>query len=162
MSFAGLSLILIARPLNILISLLPFRMKTRRRFYISWVGLRGAVPIVFCHLSATGWYRQGRHDIQSRVFYFSDFSVEGTTLPIVARWLHVALPEKVKPPAPTEAFLAEHPNTVIREMVVNEDCHAAGKKIVDLNFPKTALAMIKRHDKYPLPAILLRSRQKTP
>lgn len=40
-------LIAVARPIGVFISLMFFKMKLRRRFYISWVGLRGAVPIVF-------------------------------------------------------------------------------------------------------------------
>jgi len=40
-------LILVARPISVFISLIFFKMKTRRRFYISWIGLRGAVPIAF-------------------------------------------------------------------------------------------------------------------
>ncbi len=150
----SLFLILIARPLSVFISLLPFRMKTRRRFYISWVGLRGAVPIVFATYPLLVGIDKADM-IFNLVFFISVTSVliQGTTLPIVARWLHVALPEKVKPLAPTEAFLAEHPKTVIREIEINEGCYAAGKKIVDLNFPKTALiAMIKRDDKYLTPS----------
>ena len=43
----SLFLIVIARPVGVFLSLIFFKMKLRRRFYISWVGLRGAVPIVF-------------------------------------------------------------------------------------------------------------------
>src|SRR5690606_21927098 len=43
----SLFLIVIARPVSVFLSLMFFKMKLRRRFYISWVGLRGAVPIVF-------------------------------------------------------------------------------------------------------------------
>ena len=43
----SLFLILVARPIGVFISLLFFKMRLKRRFYISWVGLRGAVPIVF-------------------------------------------------------------------------------------------------------------------
>src|SRR5699024_4466781 len=40
-------LIIGARPIGVFLSLLPFKMPIARRLYISWVGLRGAVPIVF-------------------------------------------------------------------------------------------------------------------
>src|SRR5690606_19946278 len=40
-------LILVARPISVLLALVPFKMKPRRRAYVAWVGLRGAVPIVF-------------------------------------------------------------------------------------------------------------------
>ncbi len=43
----SLFLIVVARPIGVFLSLIFFKMKLRRRFYISWVGLRGAVPIVF-------------------------------------------------------------------------------------------------------------------
>src|SRR5690606_6270659 len=43
----SLFLMLVARPVSVFISLAFFKMKMRRRLYISWVGLRGAVPIVF-------------------------------------------------------------------------------------------------------------------
>src|SRR5690606_9904160 len=40
-------LIVVARPASVLIGLMFFKMKFRRRLYVAWVGLRGAVPIVF-------------------------------------------------------------------------------------------------------------------
>ena len=43
----SLFLIFVARPVSVFLSLMFFKMKLKRRFYISWVGLRGAVPIVF-------------------------------------------------------------------------------------------------------------------
>lgn len=149
----SLFLIFVARPLSVFISLLPFRMKTRRRFYISWVGLRGAVPIVFATYPLLAGIEKANM-IFNIVFFISLTSVliQGTTLTLLAKWLHVALPEKVKRLAPTDAFLSEHPKTVMQEIEINSDAFAAGKKIVDLGFPKTAIiAMIKRGDKYITP-----------
>lgn len=146
-------LILVARPLSVFLSLIFFRMKMRRRFYISWVGLRGAVPIVFATYPLLAGIEKAEM-IFNIVFFISVTSVliQGTTLTTVAKWLHVALPEKVKPIAPTDAFLAEHPKTVMQEIIIIPDCIAVGKKIVELGFPKTAIiAMIKREDKYITP-----------
>ncbi|MCL4160689.1 UNVERIFIED_CONTAM: hypothetical protein GTU68_021730 [Idotea baltica] len=149
----SLFLICVARPLSVFISLLPFKMKNRRRMYISWVGLRGAVPIVFAtYPLLAGIDKAGM--IFNIVFFISITSVliQGTTLSIVAKWLNVALPEEAKPLDITEAFLSEHPKTAMKEIKIVADCYAVDKKIVDLAFPKTAIiAMIRRNDKYLTP-----------
>ena len=143
-------LIFVARPVGVFISLLFFKMKLRRRFYISWVGLRGAVPIVFATYPLLAGIDKADM-IFNIVFFISVTSIliQGTTLTIVAKWLHVALPDKVKPLSNTEKFLSEIPKTTMKEIEIIPDSFASNKKIVELNFPKNAIiAMIKRDDKY--------------
>src|SRR5690606_21934641 len=89
--------------------------------------------------------------------------VQGTTLTTVAHWLHVALPEKVKPLGPTDAFLSELPKTTMKEFEISPAADVVGKKIVDLGFPPNAIiAMIKRGEKYLTPngATVIEARDK--
>ncbi len=146
-------LIVIARPLAVFISLMPFKMKLRRRFYISWVGLRGAVPIVFATYPLLAGIDKANM-IFNIVFFVSLTSVviQGTTLSLIARWLNVGLPEKAKPMSPTDELLTEHRKTIMREIRIDDDSAIVGMKIVDLNFPKKAIiAMIEREGNYLTP-----------
>ncbi len=146
-------LILVARPASVFLSLLPFKMKLRRRLYISWVGLRGAVPIVFATYPLLAGIEKANM-IFNIVFFISLTSVliQGTTLSIVAKWLHVALPMKVKPKAPIDALLSDSEKTAMAEIYVPESSFAVDKKIVSLEFPRSAIiAMIKRDDTYITP-----------
>ncbi|HSH53178.1 MAG TPA: TrkA C-terminal domain-containing protein, partial [Bacteroidales bacterium] len=88
-------------------------------------------------------------------FFISVTSVliQGTSLTIVAKWLHVALPEKAKPVSEIDKFLADIPKSTMKEIKILPDCYAVNKKIVDLNFPQnTIIAMIKRDGKYLTPS----------
>lgn len=146
-------LILVARPVAVFISLLPFKMKLRRRFYISWVGLRGAVPIVFATYPLLAGIDTANM-IFNIVFFVSITSVliQGTTLSLVAEWLNVGLPKKVKPLSPTDELLAEHPKTILKEIEIKTGAVVVGRKIVDLDFPKKAIiAMIERDGNYLTP-----------
>jgi cell volume regulation protein A len=146
-------LIFVARPIAVFLSLAFFKMKLRRRFYISWVGLRGAVPIVFATYPLIAGIEKAEI-IFNLVFFISVTSVliQGTTLGIVAKWLHVALPEKVKPKALIDALLEERPKAVLRELTVPSDSYAVGKKIVQIGFPaNTTIPYIKRNSAYLVP-----------
>lgn len=116
--------------------------------------IKRGVPIVFATYPLIAGIEKANM-IFNIVFFISVTSVliQGTTLTLVAEWLHVALPEKVKPLAPTEAFLSDRPKTIMQEILVNNNNQIVGKKIVDLAFPKTAfITMIKREDKYLTPS----------
>jgi potassium/hydrogen antiporter len=149
----SLFLIFVARPLSVFISLAPFKMKNRRRLYISWVGLRGAVPIVFATYPLIAGIEKAEM-IFNIVFFISVTSVliQGTTLSLVAKLLHVALPEKAKPMGATDMLLSDQPKTLMQEINIDKNSAIIGKKIVDLGFPKNAIiTMIKRDDKYITP-----------
>ena len=149
----SLFLIVIARPLSIFLSLIFFRMKLRRRFFISWVGLRGAVPIVFATYPLLAGIDKADM-IFNIVFFISVMSVlvQGTTISVFAKWLRVSLPEEVKAISEEERFISDITKTAMKEITVLPDCKVVNKKIVDIGFPKEAIiAMIKRNGKYLTP-----------
>jgi potassium/hydrogen antiporter len=146
-------LILVARPVSVFASLAFFRIKTRDKFFISWVGLRGAVPIVFATFPLlAGIDKAGM--IFNIVFFISMSSVliQGTTVPQVARFFHVALPEKIRRRSPLDIALSEDFKSEFFELDIHAESPAAGKKVLELAFPKKSLiVMIKRKEKYLTP-----------
>jgi len=149
----SLFLIFVARPVSVFISLMFFKMRLQRRFYISWVGLRGAVPIVFATYPLLAGIEKANM-IFNIVFFISVTSVliQGTTLSIVAKWLKVALPEKVKPMSEIDKLILDLPKSSLQEFEILPDFYSVNKRIVDLNFPKSAfIVMIKRNNEYIRP-----------
>jgi len=140
-------LIVIARPLSVYLSLIPFRLRNRERVFLSWVGLRGAVPIVFAtYPLIAGIEKAG--SIFNIVFFISVTSIllQGTTLPFVAKLLHVSLPERVRRRTQLEVELSETFRSEISEIRIPSGGSAAGRKIVDLRFPRSAFIMIIKRD----------------
>src|SRR5690606_22584962 len=112
-------LIVVARPASVLIGLMFFKMKFRRRLYVAWVGLRGAVPIVFATYPMLAGIEKA--DMIFNIVFFISLSsvlVQGTSLPIVARWLHVALPESVKPEEPEGPLPPELTKAIMKEIEI--------------------------------------------
>lgn len=146
-------LIFIARPLSLFITLAPFRVNTRTKAFISWVGLRGAVPIVFATFPLMAGLAKADM-IFNIVFFISITSVllQGTTIPLVARWLHVLLPARVKTVTPADLLLSESINSEMVEFTIARESAVAGMKIIDLGFPQNArIALIKRDNRYIIP-----------
>lgn len=86
--------VFLARPASVLISLIPFKISLREKLFVSWVGLRGAVPIVL----ATFPLLAGMPN-SSTLFDLAFFVVlasvllQGTSAPLVAKWLGVTSTE---------------------------------------------------------------------
>ena len=95
-------LIFVARPLAVMLCLLPFGFRWSERFYISWVGLRGAVPIVLALYPVIAGLSNAAllFEITFTVVLIS-LLLQGSTVPVVARWLKVSVPSA---PAPTTRF----------------------------------------------------------
>jgi cell volume regulation protein A len=146
-------LIFVARPIGVFASLAFFKMNIRSRLFISWVGLRGAVPIVFATYPLIAGLPKAEL-IFNLVFFISVTSVliQGTTLSYVAKLLHVAVPEKVRRRMGVDMDILEIEKSEMREIVVDLNSTTVGKKIVMLGIPKSVHIMtIKRDDKYIVP-----------
>ena len=146
-------LIFVARPLSVFLTLAPVKTNNRVRLFISWVGLRGAVPIVFATYPLMAGLEKADM-IFNIVFFISVTSVlvQGTTIPTVAKWLHVALPARVKPVTPADILLSDTVNSEMAEFTIDKEKAAAGKRIVDLGFPQNVrIALLKRKNSYLIP-----------
>jgi cell volume regulation protein A len=144
-------LIFVARPIAVLISLSFFReLNFRKKLFIAWVGLRGAVPIIFSTYPLIAGI-SAADNIFNLVFFISVSSVllQGTTLPMIARWLHVSVPEKLKRKFPLDIELKENFNSELVELDIQEGSTAVGKPVMELDLPKSSLiVLIHRDGKY--------------
>ena len=151
----SLFMIFISRPVSVWICLLPFRKMTlKARHYVSWVGLRGAAPILFATYPLTSGIEVGGI-IFNIVFFVTLVSllVQGTTVPAVARMLGLA--GKNKPQNKLQTFdieLSDDIKSSMTELTLSEEHLSHGKRIMDMPMPENTLAvMVKRNDHYFVP-----------
>jgi cell volume regulation protein A len=146
-------LILVARPVAVFLSLSFFKIDIRSKLYLSWAGLRGAVPIVFATYPLLAGIDKANM-IFNLVFFIAVTSVviQGTTLNIFAKWLKVSLPEEEKPLAEIDKLILDLPKSSLKEFKIEPEYYATNKRVVDLNFPQSAfIVMIERNGVYLRP-----------
>jgi potassium/hydrogen antiporter len=149
----SLFLMLIARPFAVFISLSFFPTPTRDKLFVSWVGLRGAVPIVLATYPLLAGIPKA-NIIFDIVFFITLTSVllQGTTLARVSKWLNLAVPEKIRRRSPTEMELIDNFKSELFEIEVPNNHPIVGKSIVEIRFPKSAvIVMISRDNKFIRP-----------
>ena len=149
----GVFMIVIGRPLSVFLCLLPFRKITlKSRLFVSWVGLRGAVPIIFATYPVVANV-EGSNMIFNIVFFITIVSliVQGTSVSFVARLLHLSTPlEKTGNDFGVE--LPEEIDTDLSDMTITMEMLKEADTLKDMNLPKGTLVMIvKRGDEFLIP-----------
>jgi cell volume regulation protein A len=146
----SLLLIFVARPLAVFLSLSIFKLDFRKKVFVSWVGLRGAVPIVLAMFPLTaGVGKAGM--IFNLVFFISVTSIliQGTTIPLVAKWLKQSVPFNIRKKTVLDLELGWKTKTVYNVVNIEPEFSSVGKTIVDLGLPTSIIvAMVERNNKY--------------
>lgn len=151
----SLVMIFIARPATVFLCLLPFRkMPFRDKSYVSWVGLRGAVPIIFAIFPLAAEVPHARL-IFNIVFFCTLVSllVQGTSLPMVAKWLHLVDQRRiVRKLKDFDVAFSDDIKSVRTEIEVTSAMLRVGNQLMNMPVPdNTLVVMVKRDDKYFVP-----------
>lgn len=149
-------LITLARPIAVFLSMLPFSSKYNGRdmIMVSWVGLKGAVPIIFA-------IQCKAHGVQNADFIFDliflcsliSLTFQGLTIERMARYLKLAIPaSKLKHLYHFDLDLPEEIESSVTELTVDAAMMEHGAQLKDLHLPrKTLVIMVNRAENYFVP-----------
>ena len=149
----ALFMIIIARPISVFACLLPFRnMSNRARCFVSWVGLRGAVPIIFATYPVVAGIPDS-NQLFNIVFFITLLSLifQGMTIAAGARALHLDLPQEKE----GNEFGVELPDEIdsqLMDQTLTAEMLANGNRLMDMDIPKGTLVMlVKRGNQFIIP-----------
>ena len=142
----GLVLLLLARPVSVALSVSWFRIGPREQAFLSWAGLRGAVPIVLATipLSEQVAGSAGLFDVVFVLVVIFTL-VQGTTLPAAARWLRVSAPSEAAE-LPVETAPLERMRADLLQLDVPAGSRLAGVHIDELRLPVGAAVTLVLRD----------------
>ncbi len=148
---ASIFLMFVARPASVFASLSFTKFDWRERLFLSWAGLRGAVPIVLATFPVVAGVPHSEllFDI---VFFITLTSVllQGTTIGKVARWTRV-----LGPPSKKRRYPIEFSNTdgIRKELAeIEVPAGSAEKRVIELKMPKDVLiVLVSRGDQFIVP-----------
>ena len=150
----AVGLMLVARPVSTFICLLASRLSTRQKIFVSWVGLRGAVPIILATYPLLANIPQA--DLIFNIVFFvvlTSALLQGTSVPLVAKWLRIGTPMPPKRIYPIEYTPVDGLKSELKELKVPADSNVVGKAIVELGLPAEFLiVLIARGDEFLLPS----------
>ncbi|MBG5918825.1 potassium/proton antiporter [Providencia stuartii] len=142
----ALVLTFIARPIAVVPVLRFFGFTREEITLVSWVGLRGSVPIILAIFPFI-YGLPGANLIFDVVFFVVLISatLQGSTLPYVARKLNLMQPPPLLPAATLDITAVDQIDADLVEYTLGEDCSAVGRRLSQLALPdQTVIAMITR------------------
>ncbi len=149
----ALVLILVARPIAVWASVWPFRFRRRELSFLSWVGLKGAVPITLATFPLlAGVPKSGQ--IFNAVFFVVLLSAlsQGWSLPLVARWLHIGRPADPTPALSVEINALRQVDGEIVDYTVKPGSVVAGRQLRELALPDgVVVSLIVRGQEVVMP-----------
>jgi potassium/hydrogen antiporter len=140
-------LMFVARPLSIFAGLAFSRIQVREKLFVSWVGLRGAAPIILATFPLVAGVPQA--EMFFNVVFFivlTSVLLQGTSIPAVARWLKVDAPTVPKRLYPLEYTPMEGLTSELKELPIVPGSWAAGKAIFEMGLPDDFLIMLVARD----------------
>ncbi len=148
-------MILVTRPLSVFITLLPFpKMPFMDKAFVSWVGLRGAVPIIFAIILLAEDVPHARL-LFNIVFFCTLVSlvIQGSSLSQMAVWMGLAeKPSELKKMKNFDVEFSDEIKSVTTEITITANTLKSGNHLMDLAIPEnTLVVMVKRGDKFFIP-----------
>jgi len=145
-------LVLVARPLAVGISMAPFRYSGREQVFVSWAGLRGAVPIVLATFALSAGVA-GSNTIFNAVFFvvLVSTALQTVTLDPLARRLGVATEAPPSHHPPIEVGAVRELGGELLEYDVEQSDSVVGTSIGELGLPEAALVMLIVRDGQAIP-----------
>ena len=127
-------MILVARPIAVYTSVLPFKFKNKEIGFISWVGLRGAVPITLAMLPVIAGVDNAfmLFDIAFGVVVLS-LVLQGTTIPFMANLFKVRIPNNKGPKEEHEVWVSDRASITLYEFEVKLGAFAIGRHPRDIS-----------------------------
>lgn len=139
----ALVLIVVARPIAVVASAWPFRFRRRELTFLSWVGLKGAVPITLATFPLMAGVPYS-HLIFNAVFFVVLISAitQGWSLPLVARWLQLRRPADPTPALSVELHALRQVDGEIVDYTVKPGAPVAGRQLRELALPDGVLVSL--------------------
>lgn len=151
----GLFLILVSRPLAVFLTFMPFKnLSFKARLFTSWVGLRGAVPIIFATYPWISDVPQAKM-MFNIVFFITIVSLmlQGTTVSLMAKWLRLSENTLTRPKMKEfDIEFSDDIKSATCEITVNREMLIKGNRLLNIDMPEhTLVVMVKRHGRYFIP-----------